>query len=217
MATGGDRKRARVAPDLVMDIRTGRDTQPHYLTERCDCMPGVRVPDDLRYACRGPRRSQYWRYHQGYCSKGGRFRDGCEPVSASGSVACGCGAMQRSEGKLRADVLRPCKYHTEMLAGFRNYIDTSDASVQSRRTLQDEVDTLNDAVKAGLAEHVGRDEYAPIAHRNEWGDDLGEGEGESESERQLRELQDELWDARMELGELRRGPPTRDAETQTDF
>ncbi len=123
----------------------------------------------------------------------------------------------RRHAAVRTDVLRPCKYHTEMLAGFRNYIDTSDASVQSRRTLQDEVDTLNDAVKAGLAEHVGRDEYAPIAHRNEWGDDLGEGEGESESERQLRELQDELWDARMELGELRRGPPTRDAETQTDF
>ena len=59
--------------------------------------------------------------------------------------------------------------------------------------------------------------HAPIAHRNEWKDEPGESESESESERQLRELADELWDARMELAELRRGPPTRDAETQTDI
>jgi hypothetical protein len=224
MASGSDeaasRKRARVAPDYVMIIAhgpQGRLSEPHWLTERCDCMPGVRVPDDVGYDCSGPRRAQYWRYLQGYCSKGGRFRDGCEPASASGSVAFGCGAMQRSEGKLRTDVLRPCKYHTEVLALFRSYIVASETSVQSRRTLQHEVDTLNQGIKDGLAEHVSRDEYAPIAHRNEWEDGTGESESESESERQVRELADELWDARMEIAELRRGPPTRDAETQTDF
>jgi hypothetical protein len=50
---------------------------------------------------------QNWRYLQGYCSKGGRFRDGCEPVSSPSSTAHGCGALQRSEGKLRTGVLRP--------------------------------------------------------------------------------------------------------------
>ena len=88
--------------------------------------------------------------------------------------------MQRSEGKLRTDVLRPCKYHTEMLAGFCEYIETSEASVQNRRSLDDEIGVLNQVIKDGLAEHVSRDEYAPIAHRHEWEDQPGESEGESD-------------------------------------
>ena len=72
-------------------------------------------------------------------------------------------------------MLRPCKYHTEVLALFHNYIVASETSVQSRSTVQDEVDTLNQAIKDGLAEHVGHDEYQAIPHRNEWEDEMGGG------------------------------------------
>ena len=157
-ATNDSKKRKRVAPDYVMAITVGprgeRTQTPHFLTDRCDCMPGVRVPDDVGYDCGGPRRAQNWRYLQAYCSKGGRFRDGCKPVSASGSVAFGCGAMQRSDGKTRTDVLRPCQYHTGMIAYARNYIELSDTSVQNRKTLKDEVAVLNQAIKDGIVEHV---------------------------------------------------------------
>ena len=169
-ADGGARKRARVAPDYINIVSQGahgRTSETHYLTDRCDCMPGVRVPDDVGYDCGGPRRAQNWRYLQAYCSKGGRFRDGCKPVSASGSVAFGCGAMQRSDGKTRTDVLRPCQYHTGMIAYARNYINTSETSVQNRKTLKQEVVVLNQAIKDGIGEHVSRREYEPIAHRNE--------------------------------------------------
>ena len=75
-ADGGPRKRARVPPDYVNIVSHGphgRTSETHYLTERCDCMPGVLVPDDVGYDCKGLRRAQNWRYLQGYCSKGGRF------------------------------------------------------------------------------------------------------------------------------------------------
>ena len=217
-AAGDTRKRARVAPDYVMDIRIGpygeRTQQPHFLTERCDCMPGVRVPDDVGYDCKGLRRAQNWRYLQAYCSKGGRFRDGCQPVSASGSLAVGYGAFQRSEGKLRTDVVRPCQYHTNMIAYARKYIDTSQTSVQNRTTVQQEVAVLNQAIKDGIAEHLDRPSYQPISHREEWDED--NELQETEHERTVRELQDQLFDARYELIQLRRGPTTRGVGTQTD-
>ena len=159
------------------------------------------------------RRAQNWRYLQGYCSKGGRFRDGCQPVSASGSVAWGCGAYQRSEGKLRTDVVRPCKYHTDMIAYARNFIENSETSVQNRRTLQQEVAVLNEAIKNGIGEHLDRPSYQPIPHRAEWDDDELQ---ETEHERTVRELQDQLFDAKYELIEMRRGPSTREVGTQTD-
>jgi hypothetical protein len=214
-ADGGARKRARVAPDYINIVSQGahgRTSETHYLTERCDCMPGVRVPDDVGYDCGGPRRAQNWRYLQAYCSKGGRFRDGCQPASATGSVAPGCGSMQRSEGKLRTDVLRPCQYHTDMIAYARNYINTSETSVQNRKTLKQEVVVLNQAIKDGIGEHVSRREYEPIAHRAEWDDEPEE----TEHERVVRQLQEQLFDARYELIEMRRGPTTREVGTQTD-
>eukprot|EP01043_Picozoa_sp_COSAG02_P011051 COSAG02_NODE_401_length_23083_cov_26.955839_5_plen_226_part_00 len=215
---GGPRKRARVNPDYLMIIRIGPDgertQQPHYLTERCDCMPGVRVPDGVGYECKGLRRAQNWRYLQGYCSKGGRFRDGCQPASASGSVAWGCGALQRSEGKLRTDVVRPCKYHTDMIAYARNYIDNSKTSVQNRKTLKDEVAVLNEAIKDGIGEHLDRSSYQQIAHRAEWDDD--DDLQETDHDRKVRELEDQLFDAKYELSEMRRGPTTREVGTQTD-
>lgn len=55
-----------------------------------------------------------------------------------------------------------------------NYIEMSETSVRNRRALQDEVDTLNQAVKDGLSQHVSRDAYQPIAHRNEWDDEAEE-------------------------------------------
>ena len=224
MATGGGtgggaagtRKRRRVNPDYVMDICIAPDgertQQPHYLTERCDCMPGVRVPDDVGYDCEGLRRSQNWRYLQGYCSKGGRFRDGCRPASASGSLAEGCGSYQRSEGKMRTDVVRPCKYHTEMIAYARDYIENSETSVQNRRTLQQEVAVLNEAIKNGIGEHLDRPSYEPIPHRAEWDDESQE----TEHERTVRELEDQLFDAQYALAEMQRGPSTREVGTQTD-
>jgi hypothetical protein len=215
-ATNDSKKRKRVAPDYVMAITVGprgeRTQTPHFLTDRCDCMPGVRVPDDVAHSCQGSRRVQNWRYLQGYCSKGGRFRDGCEPVSSSSSTTHGCGALQRSEGKLRTDVLRPCKYHTDMLANFRNYIEISETSVQNRQTLQDEIDVLNQAIKDGLGEHCSRREYTQIPHHNELEDETDE----TQHEREVRELQDQLFDARLELIEMRRAPTTRDVGTQTD-
>ena len=50
-ADGAARKRARVAPDYINIVSQGahgRTSETHYLTERCDCMHGVRVPDDVR-------------------------------------------------------------------------------------------------------------------------------------------------------------------------
>ena len=221
MATGGGtRKRRRVNPDYVMDIRIGpggeRTQQPHYLTERCDCMPGVCVPDDVGYDCKGLRRAQNWRYLQGYCSKGGRFRDGCRPASASGSLAEGCGAYQRSEGKLRTDVVRPCMYHTDMIAYARNYIENSETSVQNRTTLQQEVAVLNQAIKDGIDEHIDRPSYKPIAHRAEWEDDQQEDTIESALEKRVRELEEQNWHLRTDILELSRQPDTREVATQTD-
>lgn len=125
--------------------------------------------------------------------------------------------MQRSEGKMRTDVLRPCKYHTEMLAGFREYIDTSEASVQQRQTIQDEVDVLNQAIKDGLGEHVARPGYQPIPHRAEWQEQEQEAEtDESALERRVRELEEQNWHLRTDMMELERQPDTREVGTQTD-
>eukprot|EP01046_Picozoa_sp_COSAG06_P060178 COSAG06_NODE_12712_length_1339_cov_16.456452_1_plen_61_part_00 len=59
---------------------------------------------------------------------------------------------------------------------------------------------------------MSRREYEPIAHRAEWDDEPEE----TEHERVLRQLQEQLFDARYELIEMRRGPTTREVGTQTD-
>ena len=114
---------------------------------------------------------------------------------------------------MRTDVVRPCMYHTDMIAYARNYIENSETSVQNRRTLQQEVAVLNEAIKNGIGEHLDRPSYQPIPHRAEWDDDESQ---ETEHDRKVRELEDQLFDAKYELSEMRRGPTTREVGTQTD-
>ena len=114
---------------------------------------------------------------------------------------------------MRTDVVRPCKYHTEMIAYARNYIENSETSVQNRTTLQQEVAVLNEAIKNGIGEHLDRPSYQPIPHRAEWDDDESQ---ETEHERTVRELEDQLFDAQYALAEMQRGPTTREVGTQTD-
>ena len=61
-------------------------------------------------------------------------------------------------------------------------------------------------------EHCSRREYTQIPHHNELEDETDE----TQHEREVRELQDQLFDARLELIEMRRAPTTRDVGTQTD-
>jgi hypothetical protein len=77
MASGSDeapsRKRARVPPDYVMIIKhgpQGRLSEPHYLTERCGCMPGVRVPDDVAYiSASGPMLRRFLAHVAAQCQR----------------------------------------------------------------------------------------------------------------------------------------------------
>lgn len=213
-ASAGARKRARVPPDYVMDIRVGPDgertQQPHYLTERCDCMPGVRVPDDVGYSCRGARRARHWHWLQGYASLGGRFRDDIYPNTESGMTLASRYLWSQRE------VVRPCEYHARALGLFREYIETTAYTVSQRQTLQNEIDTLNQGIKDGLGEHVSRHDYKPIPHRHEWEEDQQEDTEESALEKRVRELEEENWHLRTDMLELSRQPDTREVATQTD-
>ena len=97
------------------------------------------------------------------------------------------------------EAVRPCEYHARALGLFREFIETTDSSIQQRQTIQDEVGVLNQAIKDGLEEHVARPGYQPIPHRAEWQEQEQDAEtGESVLERRVRELEQQNWHLRTD-------------------
>jgi hypothetical protein len=200
-------------------------TEPHFLTDRCRCMPGVLVPDDCRYRCDGPKLARHWHWLQGYCSLSGRFRDGVRPETESGRTFCRS-LWQERDG----EIVKPCQRHAKLLAGLRasehvhrghrERVDGVDypvtIQVERRNTLAAEVRVLNESIKYGLKHHVCRPDYKAIPHRHDWEETDSDAEGEDEPERQVRELQETIAHLRSDMAELQRRAPTREIGTQTD-
>jgi hypothetical protein len=85
-----------------------------------------------------------------------RFGVGAAAAATAAAVRFGAGATLSSFNFARLSISLSTMYA-------RNYINTSETSVQNRKTLKDEVAVLNQAIKDGIVEHVDQPSYEPIA------------------------------------------------------